>query len=136
MNTTYINWNNLKYNLIESSATPPKFNDREIWWCSIGINVGYELNGKNSSSERPVLILKKYNKDMFFGLPLSTKQKEYITRFDTQTTGKDADIVLDQGKTFSAKRLNRRISRMPSDEFNLVKTKFAQYHGLDTITAP
>ncbi|MFA5871014.1 MAG: hypothetical protein WC842_03995 [Candidatus Paceibacterota bacterium] len=33
-------------------------NIREIWWCSLGVNIGSEEDGKNELFERPVLILK------------------------------------------------------------------------------
>jgi len=136
MSTTYINWKNLKYELILSEASPPRFNERDIWWCSIGLNVGYEINGKNDLVERPVLVLKKYNNSMFFGLPLTTKQKNYDSRHSTNVNGKDADIILDQGKSFSAKRLNRRERVIGYKEFDLVKQKLSTFLSLDTITAP
>lgn len=42
-------WNTLKKRLT-TSTTPKLFREREIWWCSIGLNVGYEVYGKGSSS--------------------------------------------------------------------------------------
>ena len=29
----------------------------EVWWCSVGENVGVEINGKHSLFLRPVLVL-------------------------------------------------------------------------------
>ena len=52
------------------------FKDREVWWVSIGINIGFEIDGKNHDFERPVLIIKKINKNQFWGLPLTSKDKE------------------------------------------------------------
>jgi mRNA interferase MazF len=40
------------------------FYDREVWWCSVGINVGIEADGKNSNFERPILVLKKFNSNI------------------------------------------------------------------------
>ncbi len=37
------------------------FHEREVWWCGIGINIGVEIDGKNSDFERPVLVVKKFN---------------------------------------------------------------------------
>lgn len=34
------------------------FKERQIWWASIGQNIGVEANGKNKKYERPVIILK------------------------------------------------------------------------------
>jgi len=36
-------------------------NKREIWWCSLGLNVGVEEDGKNQLFKRPVLVVKVFN---------------------------------------------------------------------------
>ncbi len=46
---------------------------------SIGKNVGREQNGSGRDFERPVLIIKKWNNEMVWGVPLSTKQKNRIS---------------------------------------------------------
>lgn len=40
------------------------FYAREIWWCSTGLNVGVESNGKHDNFERPMLIVKKFNSEL------------------------------------------------------------------------
>ena len=42
---------------------------KDIWWVSVGVNVGFEEDGKNDNFVRPVLVLKKFNNDMFLGIP-------------------------------------------------------------------
>ena len=37
-------------------SLPPKFKERDIWWVSIGVNIGYEEDGKHEKYLRPVLI--------------------------------------------------------------------------------
>ena len=54
-------WNSEKQNIDRKFLKDFYFSEREIWWCSVGINVGVEVNGKNSKFERPVLVLKKFN---------------------------------------------------------------------------
>lgn len=54
-------WLSLKIHLHSSQEQPVYFREREIWWCSVGINIGDEEDGKNNLFERPVLILKKFN---------------------------------------------------------------------------
>lgn len=34
------------------------FHEREVWWCALGVNVGYEQDGGQEDFERPVVILK------------------------------------------------------------------------------
>ena len=36
------------------------FKRGEIWWCSLGFNVGEEIFGKGNKFTRPVLIFKKF----------------------------------------------------------------------------
>ena len=40
---------------------------REIWWLSIGLNVGVEEDGKNNNFEQPILVMKVFNKQCFLG---------------------------------------------------------------------
>jgi mRNA interferase MazF len=42
------------------------FKKGDIWWASIGVNIGSEIDGKNSEFERPVLIIKKITKTQAF----------------------------------------------------------------------
>ena len=53
--------------------------EREIWWCSLGVNVGHEEDGKNEQFERPALILKKWSNKTVIILPMTTKTKKIST---------------------------------------------------------
>lgn len=50
------------------------FKEGEIWWAYLGLNIGFEIDGKGKDFSRPVLVLKKYNGYSFLALPLSTSQ--------------------------------------------------------------
>jgi hypothetical protein len=52
-------WFWLKKKLHERQQTPPLVSEREIWWASVGENVGSEINGKSALFSRPVIIYKK-----------------------------------------------------------------------------
>ena len=54
-------WNIEKQNIESTKKDTLPFHEREIWWCSIGINLGDEQDGKNELYERPVLVIKKFN---------------------------------------------------------------------------
>src|SRR5436309_13441779 len=51
------------------------FHEGDIWWVHLGVNVGYEIDGKSSDFSRPVIILRKYNQYSFLALPLTTNAK-------------------------------------------------------------
>lgn len=73
---------NIRKKRIEKKTQIPFFYTREIWRCSLGVNIGSEHDGKNDLYERPVLILKKFNKNTLLILPLTTKiaHKNYSSK--------------------------------------------------------
>jgi len=111
----FFKWHTLKAK-IDKSPQPVLFRAQEIWWCSVGANVGVETNGKNALFERPVLIFRKFNKDMFWGLPLTTQVKELKSFHFTFSLHQKSQIaVLSQMRVYSSKRLIRRLGKV-SDE--------------------
>ncbi len=46
MQKDFNNWNSLKQEL-DKNEKVLFFKEREVWWCSIGLNLGHEENGKN-----------------------------------------------------------------------------------------
>ena len=51
----YYDWMVVKDD-IQDKKRLHNFKEWEIWWCSIGENVGVEINGKGSHFMRPVII--------------------------------------------------------------------------------
>jgi dephospho-CoA kinase/mRNA-degrading endonuclease toxin of MazEF toxin-antitoxin module len=96
------------------------FDEREIWFCSIGLNIGSEQNGHHELFERPILILRKFNKDIFLGLPLTSKKK--TGKYYFPLTGEvDSSAVLTQIRLFDRKRLQRKVRVVSLEEFELLK---------------
>jgi len=59
-------WNNHK-KLINKQRAAPFYKEREVWWCALGVNVGFEQDGTGKNFDRPVLVLKGFNRETFFG---------------------------------------------------------------------
>lgn len=95
-------------------------NEREIWWCAVGINVGVEIDGKNENFERPVLIVRKFNKDMFWGLALTSKARVSPFHQEIKTEHGSYWIVISQLRILSSKRLLRKIARLSDIDFETV----------------
>ena len=111
MNRDYVGWYRLKARLNAKSITV-HFNEREIWWCSIGANIGSEEDGKSQLHERPVLILKKYNDTLFTGIPLTSVAKLGVFYYHIKTDELDGVAILSQTRALSSQRLQRRIGRI------------------------
>ena len=89
-------WNKVKKSIdsyVEESR--PFFSAGEIWWSRLGVNVGYETDGKNGTFQRPVIILKKYNQYSFLALPLTSSPKRNPYRLPIGKVGdKEASATL------------------------------------------
>jgi mRNA interferase MazF len=113
----FANWTKLKIRIHDSDVTDRYFYEREIWWASLGANIGFEQDGKNSNYERPVLVLKKFNKNILWALPLTSKIKEGKYYFNTENEGEKSSVILSQLRLISSKRLLRKIRTLPEGEF-------------------
>jgi hypothetical protein len=54
----------------------PFCHEREVWWCALGINIGYEQDGTGKNFDRPVAVLRVFNTHMFFGVVLTGKRRQ------------------------------------------------------------
>lgn len=116
-------WNEVKKET-DVNVIPPLFKEREIYNTKIGENIGFEQSGKGDEFVRPVLILKKLSKEMFFGVPLSTTPREgsffYGFRF---IADKHSTALLVQTKLFSSRRLLNKIGMINKDDFKNLREK-------------
>lgn len=84
------------------------------------------MNGKSDFFTRPVLILKRFNKNIFFGIPLSTQIKDGNFFFTFNLNDEKSNALLVQGKTFDVKRLEKKIGMISKDEFSELKIKLKE----------
>jgi len=124
-------WNYKKkfLNKKEKYILPKK---REIWWSSIGLNIGNEEDGKNNNFERPILIFKVFNNMIFIGIPItSINKKNQKFYFPVICNSKECFLILSQIRLFSTKRLLRKIGRISSNEFLEMKEILKKVLGLN-----
>lgn len=113
-------WNNLKKNLEKQTRETYAY-PREIWWCSLGINLGAEMDGKNENFERPVIVMRVYNKETMVVLPLTTKPRDDKFHHKIKTEEKTVWAKLTQSRVISNKRLLRKVDVLDEQSFNLLK---------------
>jgi len=110
-------WNNQKKIIDQKEISEGMFfNEREIWWGSLGLNIGYEQDGKNENFERPLLIIRKFNKGIVWALPLTTIAKDNKFHYKLKSSG--SFIILSQVRLISTKRLLRLVETINENEFN------------------
>jgi mRNA interferase MazF len=119
-------WHILKQEL-DGKDNAPLFKEREIWWCSVGVNVGYEIFGKDGQFTRPILVLRKFSHFTFFGLPLTSSRKDFPSYYPLNFRGKEGSVLLDQGRTVDARRLVRRMGRLTEEDAATIKAAFKDF---------
>lgn len=120
-------WHRLKVKLNNSSSIPSGYKARDIWWTSIGTNVGVEEDGKGVTFNRPVLVIKGFSRYMFWGLPLSTTEKtgKYYHQF--VCNGKVSTALLSQLRVYDTRRLISKYGMIGVKDFNTIKDKLVKF---------
>lgn len=93
------------------------FHEQEIWWCSIGLNVGREEDGKNELFHRPVIILLKFSSELFWALPVSSKHKQGKYYLSFTFFKRKQTALLSQLRVLSSKRLIRCIGKLSDPQY-------------------
>ena len=115
MDKNFDGWNERKIHRQIQLITD--FHEREIWWCSIGINVGSEQHSQTNDFSRPILVVKKFTRDVFWGIPLTTKTKDLDFRARFNLGGVENDLLILQMRVYDRKRLIRKIGTIPKNDF-------------------
>lgn len=113
-------WFGLKEKLHNQNHKPPFFKESEIWWCSVGENIGNEMNGKNNYFRRPVLIIRKLDKYSFLAVPLTSKTKIGSWYVGITHNGIKNTAVISQIRHFDYKRLDKKLATLDKKDFDLV----------------
>ena len=123
MRNDYDDWNMVKQHL-QASEGEILFREGEVWWCHIGLNLGYELYGKGDKFWRPVVILQKHNRHTFLGLPMGSTVKENKFYYPLHVRGREGCVRFDQARVLSAKRLANRMIKLPSHQFAALRQAY------------
>lgn len=120
MGKDFEDWHRVKQRL-DARHPIPIFHEREIWWCSMGVNIGFEVYGKGPSFSRPVLIVRKFSPATFLGIPLSTKTKNSEFYYPITFQGQTTSAVFDQMRTMDGRRLADFMVKLPDVQFRTIK---------------
>ena len=100
----------------------------DVWWCSMGENVGIEINGKQEFFLRPVLVLKKLSKFGFMGIPLTSQPHDGSWYVPFIFKDKKQNAVLAQARVLSVHRLRRKMGAVPNSDLELVRGGFRRLY--------
>ncbi|MEK7144359.1 MAG: type II toxin-antitoxin system PemK/MazF family toxin [Patescibacteria group bacterium] len=119
MEKDFDKWNGEKKRLDAAVFDATPFPKRQwVWVCSVGVNIGREQGSTNNSFERPALVVKKFNNEMYWIVPLSSKQKplDFYYNF-TDPLGNPVALISSQLRLVSTKRFKREMYRLSDADF-------------------
>ena len=119
---SFDDWNQKKKHTDKNHARP-LFKEREVWWCSVGVNVGDEQDGKGNSFARPVLVLRKFNRNVFVGIPFSTQIKSNPFYHPISFNNREQSLILSQIRLLDAKRFGIKIGELSEEKVSAIKEK-------------
>ncbi len=124
-------WNNCKKYTHEVKNII-KFQQFQIIFMKVGLNVGYEQDGKGDEFLRPVLVYKKFNNRVFLGIPLTSRIKNDKFHFKFEyKKGKKSFAILSQIRLYHIKRAKYCDGKISKKQFANLQNKL-----LDLIVTP
>lgn len=120
-------WTKLKIKLNYNTNVLAGYKARDIWWVSLGHNVGVEEDGKGDMFNRPILIVRGFNKYMFWGVPLSTTIKEGKYYHKVVVSGKVSNALLSQLRVFDTRRMISKYGMVSPKDFSIIKEKLREF---------
>lgn len=119
----YKKWHNIKAQ-INNAIKRPYFHEREIWFCHLGENVGFEEDGRGDNYFRPVIVFRKFNNEVFWAIPLTRTERMNKYYFEFSFGKKNKSIaILSQMRLIDAKRLSYMIGNITQEDFFILKEK-------------
>ncbi len=129
MKDDFDTWN-VKKKGLDKNKRDLLFKEGEIWWCSVGKNIGEEVYGKGTEFRRPVVILKKLSHNSCIVIPTTTRPREGSWYHRLHVVEKDRWVMMNQMRFISANRLWVRESSLSGDQCAELKKSVAQLLGL------
>ena len=118
-------WNSGKIDIHENKERP-FFHEREVWFTSLGLNIGFEQDGRGEKFLRPVVVVKKFNNSVCWCVPLTKSQKNGKYYFPFKLKEKISTAILSQIRLIDCKRLQYKIGDIDENGFKKLKTKITQ----------
>lgn len=117
---------NIQKKVTHNNENKKTFHEQEVWFVKIGENIGFEQDGKGEEFLRPVIVYKKFSRNVFLGIPLTRALKEgkFYRVFDFQ--GERSNAILSQIRLFDSKRLKYKVGKMSDGDYNGVKEKLIE----------
>ena len=123
MTKDFTEWTEQK-TVVTNTKERPYFRESEVWATALGANIGYEQDGRGENYLHPTVVLKKFNNQVCWSIPLTRNEKkgEYYFSFNFKEGVSTA--ILSQVKLIDAKRLYYQLGKVSETDFCELKKRF------------
>ena len=98
------------------------YHERDVRWCRLGTNVGFEQDGTGTDYSRPVLILRAFSRSVCLIIPLTTSIKQNPYHVSVGIIGnRPAFAIISQLRLIDTKRLDQKITILDKNIFEDVR---------------
>lgn len=115
-------WNEEKKKTHANEEYLPLYYEREVRWCRLGANVGFEQDGTGTAFSRPVLILKGFSRHVCLIIPLTTSTKKSLYYLPVGTIAdRKAAVIVSQLRLIDTRRLDQHIATINKTNFERIR---------------
>jgi mRNA interferase MazF len=121
MEKDFFGWAKIKQGVHERKRAP-YYGVGQIWWCSLGANVGTEQDGKGANFTRPVVVLTKFNEHSALVLPLTGRERHgRFYCYLGEVNGRPSSAILSQLRLIDSKRLIEKAGSISPEKRAVLK---------------
>jgi len=124
-NKDFKGWLKLKTKL-HYLGHPIDISEGDVWWCATGENIQTEINGKSDRFSRPVLVVKKFGRYSFWGVPLTTKEHDGSWYVPFEFRNRLEVAAIHQMRNMDVSRLYDKIGQVPNSDLELVRSRIVK----------
>ncbi len=125
----FLEWIGLKEKLDAKQSKVPHVSQGQIWWASLGENVGFEINGKSKDFTRPVIIYRKLSRGFYFVIPVTSQSKSGTWYVTFRQRGKSMAACLHQARALDYRRLHTVLGCVDDYDFCAIKDGFLSLYS-------
>lgn len=98
------------------------YHERDVRWCRLGTNIGFEQDGTGADHSRPILILRGFSRSACLIVPLTTSTKQNPYHVSAGIIGnRPASAIISQVRLIDTKRLDQKIAILDKDIFEEIR---------------
>ena len=121
MQKTFDEWNKRKKE-VDNLIVRSLYHRREVWWCTLGTNIGFEQDGTGTGYQRPVLVIRGFSASVCLVVPLTTSLKDNKYHISAGVVdGKQAFVIISQIRLIDTKRLAEKIGYISIADFETIR---------------